>query len=104
MPSEPGENRGECFGEFENRSVTTRDAVEYFHLLENSHKLCGGLKRLWRHGQHVFFLFFLKSLFLILTKRKTIYEARTVNSHNSETVNHIADVIFELHSPMKTHL
>ena len=44
---------------------------------------------------------FIKLLFSVLTKRKTIYEACTVNSHNSETVNHI---IFMLHSAMKTHL
>ena len=36
----PGENRGERLGEFESRKVKTRDAVEVFHLLENSHKLC----------------------------------------------------------------
>ena len=77
VPSQPGENRGERLGEFENRSVKTRDAVESFQLLENSHKLCPG---------------------------KTIYEARTVNSFNLETANNMAHVIFVLHSAMKTHL
>ena len=38
--------------------------------------------RLWRHGQHVFFQF-IKLFFSLLTKRKTMYEACTVNSHNS---------------------
>ena len=32
------------------------------------------------------FICFIKSLSSLLTKRKAIYEARTVNSHNSETV------------------
>ena len=31
-------------------------------------------------------------------------ETKTVNSHNLETANHIAHVIFVLHSVMKTHL
>ena len=38
-------------GEFESRSVKTRDAVEGFHLLEVF------TNRLWRHGQHVLFLY-----------------------------------------------
>ena len=33
------ENQGERLGEFESRLVKTRDAIEGFHLLENSHKL-----------------------------------------------------------------
>ena len=38
--------RGERLGEFESRSVKTRDAVdEGFHLLENSHKLCRGFQQ-----------------------------------------------------------
>ena len=36
----PGENRGERLGEFESRSVKTRDVVKGFHLLENSYKVC----------------------------------------------------------------
>ena len=36
------------------------------------------------------FISFIELLFSLLTKRKTIYEARTVNSHNSETASHIA--------------
>ena len=39
-----------------------------------------------------------------LNNRKTMYEARSVNSHNSERVDHNAHVIFVLHSAMKTHL
>ena len=45
MPSEPGENRGERLGEFESRSVKTRNSVEGFHLLENSHKHCRGFQK-----------------------------------------------------------
>ena len=48
------------------------------------------------------FISFIKLSLSVLTKRKTIYEA--VNSHNSETANHIAYVIFVLHSAIKTHL
>ena len=61
VPSQPGENRGERLREFERRSVKTRDAVACF-------------------------IYFIKLLFSILTNRKTIYEACTVNSYNSETV------------------
>ena len=35
VPSYSDENRGERLGEFESRSVETRDAVKGFHLLEN---------------------------------------------------------------------
>ena len=103
VPSKPGENRGECLGEFESRSENTRDAVEGFHLLENSHKLCLGFHQVME-ARRTCFISFIKLLFSVLTKRKTILEARTVNSHNSETVNHIAHVIFVLQSAMKTHL
>ena len=54
VPSSPGENRGERLGEFESRSMKTRDAVECFHLLENSLKLSEVFNR--RHGQHVLLL------------------------------------------------
>ena len=89
-------------GEFESRSVKTRDAVEGFHLLENSQTLprfstgYGGTEKM--------FISFIKFLFSVLTKRKTIYEARTVNSHNSKTVNYIAHVFLMHHDAMKTHL
>ena len=84
-------------GEFESRSVKTRDAVEGFHLLENSHKLCQGFQQAME-ARKTCFISFMKLLFSVLTKRKMIYEARTVNSYNSETVNQIAHVIFMLHS------
>ena len=35
--------------------------------------------------------------FIRKIKRKTIYEARTLNSDDLETVKHIAQVIFVLH-------
>ena len=79
------------------------DAVECFHLLENSHKLYQSFQQAME-ARTTCFIYFKELLFSLLTKRKTIYEARTVNSHNSETVNHIAHVIFVLHSAMKTHL
>ena len=85
VPSLPGENRGERLGEFESRSVKTRDAVEDFHLLENFHKLCRGFQQAME-ARATCFIYFIKLLFSLLIKRKTIYEARTVNSHNSETV------------------
>ena len=49
------------------------------------------------------FISFIK-LFSLLTKRKTIYEARIVNSHNSETVKPHSHAIVVLNSAMKTHL
>ena len=82
--------------------MKTRDVVEGFHLLENSHKLCRGFQQAME-ARKTYFIYFI-NLFSVLAKRKTIYEARTVNSHNSETVNHIAHVIFVLHNAMKTHL
>ena len=84
VPSQPGGNRGER-GEFESRSMKTRDAVENFHLLENSYKLCRGFQQAME-ARTICFISFIKLLFSFLTKRKTVYEARTVNSHNSETV------------------
>ena len=85
VPSQPGENRGERLGEFESRSVKTRDVVEGFHLLENSQKLCRGFRQAME-ARITCFISFIKLLFSLLIKRKTIYKARTVNSHNSETV------------------
>ena len=41
-----------------------------------------------------YFISFIKLLFSVVTKRKTIYKARTVNSHNSETVDDIPDGYF----------
>ena len=74
VPSQLGENRGEHLGEFDNnRSVKTQDAVEGFHLLENSHKLCQVFHqamKAWR----TCFISFIKS-FSILTKRKMIHKA-----------------------------
>ena len=72
-------------GEFECISVKIRYAVEGFHLLENSHKLCRGFKQAME-ARTTCFISFIKLLFSSLTKRKTIYEARSVNFHNSETV------------------
>ena len=80
--------------------MKTIDAVEGFHLFENSHKLCRGFQQAME-ARTICFISFIK-LFSLLTKRKTIYEAHNVNSHNSETV--ITHVISVLHSAMKTHL
>ena len=85
VPSQPCENRGERLGESESRSVKTQDAVEGFHVLENYHKLCRGFQQAME-AQTACFISFIKLLFSLLTKRKTAYEARSVNSHNSETV------------------
>ena len=67
--------------------------------------------RLWIEARTTCFISFIKLLFSVLTKRKTMYEARTVNSHNSETVNHIAHAIscfigLWKHTcrPIKTHV
>ena len=65
------------------RSVKTRNAVEGFHLLENSHKPCRCFQQAME-ARITCFISFIKLLFSVLTKRKTIYEAHTVNSYNSE--------------------
>ena len=75
MHSQPGENRSEGLGEFESRLVKTRDAVEGFHLLENSHKLCQAFQQAME-ALITCFISFIKLLFSVLTKRKTLYEAR----------------------------
>ena len=80
--------------------MKARDAVEGFHLYENSHKLCRGFQQAMG-ARTTGFISFIKLLFSSLTKRKTIHEARTVNSHISETANHIIHAIFVLHSAMK---
>ena len=67
VPSEAGEYRGERLGEFESRSVKTRDAVEGFHLLENSHKLCQGFQQAME-ARTTCFISFIKILFSLLTK------------------------------------
>ena len=90
-------------GEFESRSVETRDAIKDFLLLENSHQLFQGFQQAMK-AQTTYFISYIKLLFSVLTKRKTIYGAPAVNSHNSETVNHIAHAMFVLHSAMETHL
>ena len=77
MPSQPGENRGKCLGEFESRSVKTRDAIIIFR--PNKEKDNIG-------SAYLHFNFF----------------HETVNSHNLEIANHIAHVIFVLHGA--THL
>ena len=92
---QPGENRGERLGEFESRSVSP--GREFSQTLPRFSTSYGGTDK-------TCFISFINFLFSLLTKRKTIYKARTVNSLNSETVNHIAHVIFVLHSAMKTHL
>ena len=85
VPSKPGENRYERLGEFESKSVKTRDAVEGCHLLENSHKLSRGFQQAME-ARKTCFISFITLLFSLLTKRKTVYEARTAIFHNSETV------------------
>ena len=69
---------------------------------ENSHKLCRGFRQAME--TRTCFISFIKLLISLLTKRKTIYEVGTVHSYNLEPANHIAHVIFVLHSAMKTHL
>ena len=75
VPSQLGENRGKRFREFESRSVKTRDAVESFHLLENSHKLCRGFHQTMK-ARRTCFISFMKLLFSVLIKRKMTHEAR----------------------------
>ena len=79
VPSQTGENRGEHLGEFESSSVKTRDAVEGFHLLENSHKLCRGFHQAMK-ARITCLISFRKLLFSVLTERKTIYKAHMYTS------------------------
>ena len=64
----------------EQISETQWKAVD---LLENSHKLCRGFQQAMG-ARKTCFISFIKLLFSLLTKRKTMYEARTVKSQNSE--------------------
>ena len=65
--------------------MKTRDAVEGFHLLENSHKLCRGFQHAME-ARTTSFISFIKLLFSVVTKREKIYKALTINSYNWETV------------------
>ena len=76
----------------------------------------GVFTRLWRPREHVYF--FYKIIIFHLNKEKDdIWSAyvnfnffhKTINSHNLETANHIANIIFVLYStdtcwPIKTHV
>ena len=82
--------------------------VEDLHLLENSHKHCQlkVFNRLWRHERQCF-ISFIKLLFSVLTKRKMIYGQSAYckfSQLGDSKLNHIAHIIFMLHSAMKTHL
>ena len=68
MPSQPGENRGEHLGEFESRSVKTRDAVEGFHMLEFSQTL-PRFSRGYRGTDNMFY-FFSEIIIFIVNKEK----------------------------------
>ena len=120
VPSYSYENQGECLGEFESGSVKTREAVDGFYLLEDSSKLCRGFHQAMR-ARKTCFISFIKLIFFVVTKRKTIYEARmytlisfyeTVNSYNLETANHIILTSFLCFTalwkhtcwPIKTHV
>ena len=101
VPSLPGENRSEHFGEFKSRSVKTRD--------KNSHKLCRVFHQAIK-ARRACFISFIK-LFSILTKRKTIIKFYTKHiwTHNflscnckfsqlGDRTNHITHIIFMLQS------
>ena len=64
----PDHNSGDHLGEFESRSVKTREAVEGFHLLENSHKVCRDFQQAME-ARITCFVSFMKLLFSLLTKR-----------------------------------
>ena len=92
-----GENRGEGLGLFESRSVKVRDAVEGFHLIANSHKLCRGFHQDMKARRTCLDSFI--ELFSVLRKRKRVciyfnVFCETVNSRSCETDNQNALVIF----------
>ena len=74
VPPYPDENRGERLGELQSTSVKTRDAIEGFHLLENSYKLCQGFHQAMK-ARRTCFISFLKLSFSVqrrYTKRVCI--------------------------------
>ena len=91
-------------GEFESRSVKTREAVKDFRLLENSQKLCRGFQQAMEARTTCFFSVY-KIILFIVNKKKD--DVRSVYRKFSQLVdsqsNHIAHAIFVL-SAMKTHL
>ena len=58
-------------------------------------KLCRSFQQAMK-ARKTCFISSIKLLFSVLTKTKTINEVHIINSHSSETVNHIANVIFML--------
>ena len=68
--------------------MRTLDAVwvEGFHLLVNFHKLCQGFHQAMK-ARKTCFIYFKKSLFFVVTKRKTIYEACINFNFFHETAN-----------------
>ena len=105
MFSVPSENRGECLGEFESRSVKTRDAVDGFYLFKNCHKLCRGFHQAMK-ARRISFVHFIELFEIIifrLNKEKDDIRSshlyfnffhETVNCPNLEITNHIAHKIF----------
>ena len=64
-------------GEFKSRSVKTRDAVESFSLLENSHKLCRVSVYQAKKTQRTCFKLFYKIIISPPNKKK--YDIRSAN-------------------------
>ena len=84
--------------------MKTQDAVESFHLFKNSYKLSPRFSPGYEGTDNMFY-FFYKIIIFRLNKEK--YEARTENFQILKTANHIAQVIFVLHSacrPIKIHV
>ena len=65
--------------------MKTGDAVEGFHLLENSHKLCQGFQQAME-ARITCSDFFYKMIIFSVNKEKDDIQTHTVNSYNSETV------------------
>ena len=67
----------------------TRDAVEGFHLLKNSHKLCRGFHQAIK-ARRTYLIYFLIFFFCLNKEKDDIRSVyATVNSHNLETTNHM---------------
>ena len=77
--------------------------IAYLRNKIQTYKLCRGFQQAME-ARKTCFISFLKLLFSVLTKGKTVYEARTVNSHNSKTVKPHCHVIFVFYSATKTDL
>ena len=66
------------------------------HLLENSHKLCRGFQQAMK-ARTTCFISFIKLLFSVFTKRKTIYEATVRESNHNIIISIVKSILLNLY-------